>query len=158
MQPLARELADSSGYLLARLGMRFKMQAVAAVEQAGYDAYHYSVLAMLDERDRETQVSIAAAIDLDPSRLVALLDGLQEKGLVARRRDPQDRRRYLVSITADGRREHRRLRRIIRKVEDEFLAPLDQDTRTIFHACLRQLAAHHDPRCGPGAAAGPAAG
>ena len=100
---VARELADSSGFLLARLGMGFKARAIATVEQAGFELYDYSVLAILAEGDRETQATIADALTLDPSRLVALLDSLEQRDLIMRQRDPQDRRRHVVSITATGR-------------------------------------------------------
>ena len=65
---VARELADSSGFLLARLGMGFKARAIAAAELAGFELYDYSVLAILAEGDRETQATIADALTLDPSR------------------------------------------------------------------------------------------
>ena len=147
---MAQELVDSSGFLLARLGVAFKTQAVARVEEAGYDTYDYSVLAILAEGAREAQATIAGALGLDPGRLVALLDSLEQRGLVTRQRDPQDRRRHVVSITDTGKREHQRLRQIIKQLEEEFFAPLDQDSRKRFHAELLQLAAHHDPSCASG--------
>jgi DNA-binding MarR family transcriptional regulator len=145
---VAQELVDSSGFLLARLGATFKTQAVARMEEAGYDTYDYSVLAILAEGAREAQATIAGALGLDPGRLVALLDSLEQRGLVTRQRDPQDRRRHVVSITDIGQDEHQRLRQIIRQLEDDFFAPLDQDSRKRFHAALLQLAAYHDPSCG----------
>jgi len=152
---LARELVDSSGFLLARLGLAFKAQAVATVEEAGYDTYHYSVLAMLAEGAREAQATIAAALGLDPGRLVTLLDSLEQRGLICRQRDRQDRRRHVVTITDAGKREHRRLRELVQQLEVEFFAPLDPESRERFHSQLLRLAAHHDPACafGPGAAA-----
>src|SRR5262249_1472801 len=124
---VAKELSQSSAFLLARLGMDVKARAIVKVEQAGYEIYDYSVLAILAEGDRETQSAIADALDLDPSRLVALLDSLEKRGLVIRQRDPQDRRRHVVSITPDGKREHSRLREITKKVEEDFFAPLDAE-------------------------------
>ncbi len=147
IQRVAKELVASSGFLLARLGLGFKTHALAKLEQAGFDAYHYSVLAILGEGSRETQATIADALGLDPSRLVALLDSLEARGLIARQRDPHDRRRHVVSITADGKRQLLRLRRIVKEVEDEFFAPLDPKSRETFHTQLLQLAVHHDPRC-----------
>jgi len=146
---VAKELSESSGFLLARLGMDVKAKAIARVEQAGYELYDYSVLAILAEGDRETQSAIADALGLDPSRLVALLDSLEKRGLVIRQRDPHDRRRHVISITADGKRTHAQLRELTREVEAQFFAPLDPDSRKLFHALLMQLIAHHDPRCAP---------
>ena len=144
---VARELVASSGFLLARLGFGFKAKTIARFEQDGFEIYDYSVLAILAEGARETQATIAETLTLDPSRLVALLDSLEERGLIERQRDPQDRRRHVVSITALGKRELSRLREVIRELEDQFLAPLDQKSRKSFHELLVRLAEHNDPRC-----------
>jgi DNA-binding MarR family transcriptional regulator len=144
---VAKELTESSGFLLARLGLGFKTRAIAKVEEAGYELYDYSVLAILAEGQRQTQSAIADALGLDPSRLVALLDSLEDRGLVARQRDPLDRRRHVVSITLEGEQEHARLRAISRQVEDEYLAPLDEDSRRVLHDLLLRLACYNDPRC-----------
>ena len=148
VQRVAEELVASSGFLLARLGLAFKTKALARIEQEGFEANHYSVLAMLAEGARETQATIADALDLDPSRLVALLDSLEDRGFVARQRDPRDRRRHVVSITPLGTKRLQKLRSIAKQLEDEFLTPLTPDERASFHAMLLQLASEHDPRCG----------
>ena len=147
IQRVARELAQSNGFLLARLGHGFKAKAIARAEAAGFELYDYSVLAILAEGVRETQGTIAATLGVDPSRLVALLDSLEERGLVERQRDPLDRRRHVVSITADGKRELARIRRVFKQLEDEFFAPLDDDTRAEFHELLIRLAERNDPSC-----------
>ena len=149
IQLVAKELAQSSGYLLARLGLAFKVQALARAEESGFELYDYSLLAILGEGARETQATIADALTLDPSRLVALLDSLEQRGMVVRQRDPQDRRRHVVSITDAGRIELARLRTIVRQLEDEFFAPLDAASREALHPMLVQLAEQNDPRCCP---------
>jgi DNA-binding MarR family transcriptional regulator len=144
---LAKELVASSGFLLARLGFGFKAKAIAKFEQAGFEIYDYGVLATLDESAQETQASIASMLVVDPSRLVALLDSLEERALIVRQRDPQDRRRHLVSITAAGKRQLSRLREMVKELDEAFLAPLDSESRKTFQDLLSQLAAYHDPRC-----------
>jgi DNA-binding MarR family transcriptional regulator len=147
IQRVARELCESSGFLLARLGLAFKARAIAVTEEAGFELYDYSVLALLAEGDRQTQAAIADALTLDPSRLVALLDSLEARGLIARLRDPQDRRRHVVSITPAGVQALDRIRALAAGIESEFFAPLDPAERRAVHELLYQLAAHHDPRC-----------
>jgi DNA-binding MarR family transcriptional regulator len=147
LQRVAKELAANSGFLLARLGFGFKARAIARLEEAGFELHDYSILAILAEGVRETQATFADALALDPSRLVALLDSLEERGLIARQRDPQDRRRHVVSITAAGERELSHLREISRRLEEDFFAPLDSKDRQVFQELLVRLAAHNDPSC-----------
>ena len=147
VQRVAQELAQSSGFLLARLGIGFKSKVIARAEEAGFELYDYSVLAILDEGVRETQSAIAGTLSLDPSRLVALLDSLEERELIVRQRDPHDRRRHVVSITPTGKRELVKLRALVRKIEDEFLAPLDAEERQQLHDLLMRLACQNDPAC-----------
>jgi DNA-binding MarR family transcriptional regulator len=144
---VAKELVASSGFLLARLGTAFKTEALARLEQEGFDAYDYGVLAILAEGARETQATIADALAVDPSRLVALLDSLEERELITRQRDPQDRRRHVVTITAAGKRQLTRLRAIVKQLDGEFFAPLGDESRAAFHDQLVRLVALHDPRC-----------
>jgi DNA-binding MarR family transcriptional regulator len=149
-----RELLSSTAFLLKRVGWTAKERAFEAFEPTGLSPYHHAVLAFLDEAPPKTQGAIADALRYDRSQLVGWLDELEERGLIARRRDPADRRRHLVTLTPEGKKELQRLRAIVRRLEEELLAPLDARQRETLHALLLELAGHHDPRC---ASAGSAA-
>jgi len=117
----SRELLLSTPFLLKRLGMAVKERSLAAFESTGLNPQHHAVLSLLDE--------------------------LERNGYVERRRDPGDRRRHLVSLTPAGGEALLELRAIAKRVEKEFLAPLDADERRMLHALLLELARCHDPRC-----------
>jgi len=147
-RPLPRfpeELVASSTFLLKRLGFAAKEEAMEAYESTGLGPYHHAVLIALDADSHETQGAIADALGYDRGQLVGLLDELEERGLVERKRDPNDRRRHIVRLTTDGRRELGRLRTLARRIEDEFLGPLDEAQRAELHALLLQLAERHLP-------------
>jgi DNA-binding MarR family transcriptional regulator len=144
---LAKELLANSAFLIGRLGFAFKARAIEEVEKSGFSLYDYSVLELLAEEDRETQATIADALRVDRGQMVGILDRLEERELVERKRDPEDRRRHVVSLTSEGRKQLIRLRSMINRLQDELLAPLNADEREQLHGLLLKLACFHDPRC-----------
>ena len=131
-----KELRSSTAHLLKRFGSVIKERSAAAYEPTGFSPYHHAVLALLDEEPPETQAMIADALGYDRSHLVGLLDELEERGLIERRRDPSDRRRRTL----------KRLRTIAKSVDAELFAPLDPEQRETLHALLVLLANHHESR------------
>ena len=151
---IPQELLKSTGFLLKRLGFAIKERGYTALEPTGFTPYHHAVLSLLDEGSRQTQGEIADALGYDRSQLVGILDDLQDKGLVERERDREDRRRHLVRLTPQGKECLAELRTIAKGVEKAFFAPLDAEERRTLHELLSKLAAEHDPRCsGPSAPA-----
>src|SRR5438874_13029704 len=136
------ELVASPAFLLKRLGFRLKDRASTAFDAAGETPYCHGVLALLSEGERETQATIADALGYDRSYLVGLLDDLEERGYIERRRDKADRRRHVVSITAEGKKALTRMRALSAELEGEFLEPLDAEERATLHELLLKVAVH----------------
>jgi DNA-binding MarR family transcriptional regulator len=104
----------------------------------------HGILALLDEGASDTQAAIADALEVDRGQLVGLLDALEAQGLIERHRDPNDRRRLVVSLTAAGRRRLTKLRAVLREVEESVLAPLDADARAALRGLLQDVARRQD--------------
>ncbi|HEY3764502.1 MAG TPA: MarR family transcriptional regulator, partial [Gaiellales bacterium] len=134
-----KELLASNVFLLKRLGFAAKDGSHAAFEGSGLSAFHYAILALLAEDPRETQAQVADALGYDRSLIVRLLDELEERGLVIRKRDPDDRRRHVVKLTPEGRSTLLELRAIVQRLEDDFLAPLDAEEQETLHVLLAKV-------------------
>jgi DNA-binding MarR family transcriptional regulator len=141
-----KEFRTSASFLLKRMGFRLKERTMHAYESTGLSPYDHGVLALLDEEPVETQAMIADALGYDRSHLVGVLDDLEARELIERRRDPADRRRHLVTLTPAGKDAVKRLRTVSRQVDNEFFEPLSAEERTELFGLLARLAAFHDPR------------
>ena len=81
------------------------------------------------------QQELAEAFCMDANNVVLVLNELEDRGFVARRRDPNDRRRHQVELTPTGKRALAKAERAQESVEDEVLRALEPAERAI----LRQL-------------------
>src|SRR5438309_6840737 len=94
----------------------------------------YMALTNLDDRGVPQQ-RLAEGLHMHENNLVLLLNGLEEAGSIARRRDPDDRRRHIVEVTPHGKKVLERAERGMAKLEEELLAGLSASER----ATLKQL-------------------
>src|SRR4051794_17115546 len=92
---------------LTRLLKRAQLELAALHEELlaplGISDHELSVLLFLDAREPESQQQAAARLGVDRTTMVALIDALESKALVARHADPADRRRNVVELTSAGR-------------------------------------------------------
>src|ERR1700733_8713509 len=87
---------------LAGVGRR---AAEASMAPGGLRPRHLIALRLLSENGPTTQQGLAEALRLDPSNVVGLLNELEERELITRRREPSDRRRHIVELSASGETE-----------------------------------------------------
>ena len=89
-----------------------------------------------------SQQELGSALRINPSNLVGLLDALEGDGLIVRPRDPADRRRHVVELTAEGRRRLAEAKRAVATAEQDLLAPLTEVERVQLKGVLERLASH----------------
>lgn len=139
---LSRASGESMGGALAAIGMR----------PAEYAALH-----QLEDAGPMSQQSLGRSLRIHPSNLVALIDDLESEGYVLRPRDPTDRRRYLLELTANGRRRLAQAQEAALEAELELLSPLSRAERERLRELLGRLAGHScapSDRCGKRAGRG----
>jgi len=136
--------------LLVKLGRVVQRRFNDALKPSDLTPRHLQVLDELRQGPMSQQ-ALADRVGVDPTKLVGLLNDLEGKGLVVRRRDPVDRRRHIVENSRAGVARVDAALAAAAAVEDELLAALDAEQR----AQLRELlvlaadatAAEQDP-CG----------
>lgn len=127
---LTRSLVDAERPLLAAHGLSM---------------WDYVVLSQLNRQPAGTQLALAEAIRYDKTRLIGLLDELEQDGLIARTPDPRDRRARVVTLTDAGQARRAAAAADIRAMEEEFLADFDPAARARLRKALAALA-HKAPQ------------
>ena len=140
---------------LARISRR---AADAAMADGSLRPRHVIALTLLSERGPMTQHAVGAALSLDPSNVVGLLNELEERGLITRRRDPADRRRHIVEVSATGADELMRTYAQLGLVEDELFKTLTCDQRSTLHELLASRRGRPVPVAGSARVGLPGAG
>ncbi|MEU3844132.1 MarR family transcriptional regulator [Streptomyces sp. NPDC028635] len=122
--------------LVVPLGRALMAAEQPVLAEHGLTMWGYAVLSHLDERPLRTQTALAEAIHADKTRIIAVLDDLESRGLLNRRPDPQDRRARLLSLTPEGRRLRDAVRAAVQNGEERLLGRLPVADREAF---LRSL-------------------
>jgi DNA-binding MarR family transcriptional regulator len=119
-------LSSRLGYLLKHAQLRLADAAAEALAPFGIDGRELAVLVVLAAEYPLSQLEAAGRLGVDRTTMVALVDRLEGKGLVERRRSPEDRRKNIVELTAAGHDRLRQAEQARAKVESRFLAPLGE--------------------------------
>ncbi len=100
----------------------------------------YAVLNALVEQPIRTQSALATAIGADKTRIIGVLDELQDRALIERTPDPDDRRAHQLAITEQGRAVRDAVRTDIQRGEERLLTRLSAADRRAFLRALEILA------------------
>jgi DNA-binding MarR family transcriptional regulator len=92
------------------------------LDKHGVTMWEYVALVRLRSAPARTQLELAQAIGYDKTRLIALLDGLAQLGLITRDPAREDRRARTVTLTPNGHAQLAAIQRDIHQMEDQLLA------------------------------------
>jgi len=124
---LTRErLKENIGFLLHRPSLMWRERLDRALKPLDLSVMHYGVLRLLELNLVEYQQQIGTRLDLDPSRVVELMTTLEERGLIQRLRNIQDKRKYNLSLTPKGRKTLSRAKSVANKEQTDFLSVLNE--------------------------------
>jgi DNA-binding MarR family transcriptional regulator len=130
---------EDLGALFARITRRLIDAERPLLETHGLSMWGYIALSHLAREPAGTQLALAQSMRYDKTRLIGLLDELEDDGLIRRTVDPTDRRARIVTLTEAGQARHAAARADIRAMEDELLEVLSPAERTRLRDTLARL-------------------
>jgi DNA-binding MarR family transcriptional regulator len=133
-------LADRLGYLLKHAQLRLAGLSGSALAPLRVSGRECAVLIAIDQQAPQSQQEVARRMGVDRTTMVALIDDLENKGLVERRQDPDDRRKNVVALTDAGRTTLRQATAATREAERRFLAALSDDESVMLRKALQMIA------------------
>jgi len=138
------ELSTRLSYLLKHAQLRMAELTTKALTPYGIDGRELGVLLVLAGREPPSQQQAAQRLGIDRTTMVALLDTLEDKGMVSRHPHEHDRRRNVVELTDAGQDTLRRATEASDDAERAFLAPLSSQAAQHLRNSLQTIVNHPD--------------
>jgi len=133
--------AAGLAFLLSQVGAHAALRFAERLAPLNLNPPHAGILRVIKEADGLSQQALGEKLGMFPSRLVLVLDELEQRGLVERRDNPADRRSYALHLTRAGRATLEQIGRIGREHQDALCAALDERERTQLAGLLTRIAA-----------------
>jgi DNA-binding MarR family transcriptional regulator len=139
MDEAPTRLRRKPSWLINKVSARAHRLIVETMAAVDGRAYHFAILAALDEFGPDSQVRIGQRCGIDQSDMHTMLNELTEQGHVARTSDPSDRRRNLITLTTAGRRRLEELDTTLTRVQHDILDALSATERDTLTALLTRI-------------------
>jgi DNA-binding MarR family transcriptional regulator len=130
----------SPSFLLAQVGAHAASRFAKRLVKLKLAPRHAGILRILNSSPAITQQRLATTLGMVPSQLVAIVDEMEGLGLIERRENPDDRRRYALHITAKGRSTLEMIGRVSREHSQELLAAISEDEQRQLGILLQRIA------------------
>ena len=137
--PEAEKPPRSVGFLISQLGFLSSRGFMEALAPAGIDPREFLLMRFVAASEGQSQQALAERLAIPPSRMVALVDHLEESGLLERRADPEDRRVRGLHLTRKGRGALERAGKIAIDYETRLCAGINREERELLIDLLQKL-------------------
>jgi DNA-binding MarR family transcriptional regulator len=135
---------DGVSFLLVQVGAHLAGRFADALAPTGLEPRHVGLLRLLYDHEGLSQQALGDLLGLNATRVVFLVDDMEKRGLVERRRNPNDRRSHALYLTQPGQLALTRAQRLGREQDDALVASLRANDRKELLRLLRLLADHLD--------------
>ena len=130
-----------AAFLLAQLGAHGARRFGERIKAIDLTPPHAGILRMIASMPECSQKSLAGQLGILPSRMVILIDELDAKDLVKRRRSTKDRRNYALALTKHGEKALHQLSRLAAEHEADLCAALNAEDKSTLARLCRKIAA-----------------
>jgi len=131
----------SVGFLLAQVGARAAQRFAAALEPLKFTPPDAGILRLLSSSPGISQQELARQLDMHASRLVAVIDALETRGLVVRKANASDRRIYALHLSDAGRAALAEIGKVAHAHNDAICSGLEPAEREQLAILLGKIAA-----------------
>ena len=137
--PAADTPPRSVGFLLSQLGFLSSRAFMDALAPIGIGPRDFLLMRFVAASEGQSQQALAERLSVPASRMVALVDHLEEAGFVERRADPEDRRVRGLHLTRKGRGALERASKIAIDYETRLCAGINREEREQLIDLLQKL-------------------
>jgi len=137
--PVAEQPPRSVGFLISQLGFFSSRGFTEALEPVGIDPREFLLMRFIAASEGQSQQVLAERVGVPASRMVALVDHLEEAGLVERRPNPEDRRIRELHLTRKGKGSLERAKKIAIDYETQLCAGINREERETLIDLLQKL-------------------
>ncbi|MDH6680641.1 DNA-binding MarR family transcriptional regulator [Rhodococcus sp. LBL1] len=150
--PRHPQVAPFVSFLLSQVGAFAAARFAERLEALALQPSDVGILRLIAMEPGLSQQALADRLNVGPSRVVVLIDGLEKKGLVARVRSVRDRRIYELQLADEGRAAMGRMRDVGAAHEADMAKALTNEERETLATLLNKIAASHEltPNVHPG--------
>jgi DNA-binding MarR family transcriptional regulator len=132
-------LTGNAGFLLSRVGTAVQTGFKELLGAWEIRPQHFAILMAVSAAGEASQQELCQALGIDSGNMVEMVDALEALGYARRRRDPHDRRRYLIAMTTEGQAAFAAVAKAVTDYTDRFLEPLSQAEQADLVTALAKL-------------------